>query len=471
MIVFCSACHRDLPAGVTSCPHCHTPVQTARRSEISSLGEQGTLGTASCPRCGSPQDPVSGVCPICSPAATGTSSGTPQDKQQEYVELDFEQATAPSTAPANKGPGTTSTTAALRQIQPGGSFRCWDLTRPYYSVGREGAKISLPDRHVSRRHLAVAQVGPDWLVINRSDKGMRVNGEALTQKTLRSGDILRIGQTWLVFAAGKAASPGKSLRSMAGRLVMGSGTRTAGPGTLEAPEDEVSETAQVRLLTGNRLVASSTGQPLLLGSHPLCAVRLSGTGIAPVHALLAWLLDGLHLLDLDSGRGTLLDGQPIRDSLVRDGQTVTVGEQTLTVRLAGDPCSPALSRASRRRNTPRNVALTVIYGPHTGETALLPLDRPVRLGSSAEDDLGLPREQLLAGGHLELKVIREGDKKQPSGQVLLRDLNNRGDIHVNREAISGSVTAAVGDVIQFGQPTPCSPTALLLHYDPCLDGW
>jgi pSer/pThr/pTyr-binding forkhead associated (FHA) protein len=345
------------------------------------------------------------------------------------------------------------------------------LTRPYYSIGRERAKIVLPDRHVSRRHLAVAQVGPDWLVINRSEHGMRINGEALTQKTLRSGDILRIGQTSLVFDAGKTSSPGKPLRSMAGLLAREPRARTAGLRTLETPEDDASDAAQVRLLAGQRLAASSTGQPLLLGSHPVCTVRLTGTGIAPVHALLTWLLDGLHLLDLDSGQGTLLDGQPVRDSLVHDGQAITVGEQTLSVRLAGDPCSPALSRASQRRSTPKNLALSVIYGPHTGETVLLPLDRPVRMGSTAEDDLSLPKERLLVNEHLELIVLRDGEKKQPSGQVAVHDLHNRGDIHITREKVAGTATATVGDVMQFGTTTPRSLTALFLHYDTRLEAW
>jgi len=234
MILSCPTCHKAIPAGSSSCPHCGTSVHSTTESH--SLGEQATLGAKCCPFCGRPMDPVSGTCTVCLPAAsssgTASSPGTHSRAVGECVELEFEKSSAAVKEPAGKAPDAASTTAALRQIRPGTTLLRWDLTRPYYSIGRERAKIVLPDRHVSRRHLAVAQVGPDWLVINRSEHGMRINGEALTQKTLRSGDILRIGQTSLVFDAGKTSSPGKPLRSMAGLLAREPRARTAGLRTL-----------------------------------------------------------------------------------------------------------------------------------------------------------------------------------------------------------------------------------------------
>src|SRR4051812_45131809 len=112
--------------------------------------------------------------------------------------------------------GPDSTCDCLLELRPGERFQPWELRRPYYSVGREGTKILLTDPRVSRRHLAVVRVGTDWLVINLSDKRLRVNGWEVGQKTLRSGDVLRIGHTWLVFCPGTQSRPSAPLRPMAG---------------------------------------------------------------------------------------------------------------------------------------------------------------------------------------------------------------------------------------------------------------
>jgi hypothetical protein len=186
---------------------------------------------------------------------------------------------------------------------------------------------------------------------------------------------------------------------------------------------------------------------------------LAGAGIAAFHALLTWLGDGLHLVDLDSGLGTLLDGQPKRDSLVRDGQTLTTGERQLKVALSGDLTAPGRMAGPA---TPM-VGLTAIHGPHTGETAFLPVGQPVRLGKSSQVALSLPREPTLAAEHVELTL------EVPSGQrprLHLRDLAGRGDVLVERKPIADSGTVRLGDVIQFGQPGRVGPTALFFHLDP-----
>src|SRR5205823_169122 len=105
-------------------------------------------------------------------------------------------ATSPRPAGAPVSSGLEPTRDYLLELQPGGRFQPWKLRRPYYSVGREGTKIILADPHVSRRHLAVVRVGKDWLAINLSDKQLRVNGWEVRQKTLRAGDVLRLGHTW-----------------------------------------------------------------------------------------------------------------------------------------------------------------------------------------------------------------------------------------------------------------------------------
>jgi pSer/pThr/pTyr-binding forkhead associated (FHA) protein len=363
----------------------------------------------------------------------------------------------------------------LLQLQPGGRFLPHPMPRPYYSVGREGAKIALADRRVSRRHLAVARVGPNWLAINLSTKRMRVNGCELRQKTLHAGDVVRLGDTWMVFVAGTPARPLPPLQPLPGkysRAALAAGSRTAFgfSGSIGSLEEEDS-IVQCSVYSGTRLLASSVGQPLLIGSHPLSAVPLAGPGVAPFHCLLTWLSAGLHLIDLDSGWGTQLDGQPIRVGWVTHGQKIRIGGQTLMVRLAGDPCGPMVDRVRRRRNTPAAVALTALYGPHAGQTVRLPPGRPFTLGRADDCDLSLSGERHLAQRQLELMLEPLADDRAMAPPVVLQVRDRAGTALINRQPVVGVGTASTGDVLQFGRPDRVASTALLLHYDLTLEAW
>jgi pSer/pThr/pTyr-binding forkhead associated (FHA) protein len=78
-------------------------------------------------------------------------------------------------------------------------------------VGRAAeADVSLPfDTEVSRLHAEVERVGGEWLLIDDglSSNGSYVNGERVAgRRRLRSGDVIRLGETVLVFR--NPADPG-----------------------------------------------------------------------------------------------------------------------------------------------------------------------------------------------------------------------------------------------------------------------
>ncbi len=436
----------------TVCTRTAAVAATAARPR-ESIGERGTLPT---------------------PAPTGLESAAPP--AEEFSELQFDSVSVARPTPAPPPPSGAALDPALDylvELQPGGRFRPWELRRPFYSVGREGAKISLADPRVSRRHLAVARAGPHWLAVNLSDKRLRVNGGELRQKTLRHGDVVRVGQTWLVFVAATPAQPPAPLRRMAGSLARPAAANDPGrpalPSATLGSLDEDESAAQISLHAGGVPVASSAGLPLLVGSHPACPAALSGPGVAPFHCVFTWLPDGPHVVDLSSPGGTLLGGAPVQDALVRDGQELTLGNEVLTVRLAGDPCAPAAARLRAARTTPTAVALTSIYGPHAGETAVLPPGRTVVLGHAPGADLHLPRDVTYVPPHLELTLVIPPGDVAPTIRVRVRE-EHRGVV-VNRVPVPGEGTMGLGDVLQFGPPQKVGPTALLAHYDVCLDSW
>src|SRR5262249_49384965 len=157
-----------------------------------------------------------------------------------------------------------------------------------------------------------------------------------------------------------------------------------------------------------------------------------------VHCLFAWLADGLHLIDLGSGFGTQLNGAPVRDEVVGNGHKVTVGTQGFTVKLAGDPKAPAAERAKRRRNTFPTLALAAFYGPHAGQTVLLPSGRPLVLGRADDADLSLPGETQIRPRQVELTLEAFADDGVAAPPVVVQVRDLAGGVVINRQGVPGA---------------------------------
>jgi hypothetical protein len=68
------------------------------------------------------------------------------------------------------------------------------------------------------------------------------------------------------------------------------------------------------------------GESIVLGSSADCDVQLIEPGVSPRHAEIC-LVDGNALLlkDLDSGTGTLLNGEPVIETLLGSGDEIRIG--------------------------------------------------------------------------------------------------------------------------------------------------
>lgn len=98
--------------------------------------------------------------------------------------------------------------------------RQFDLTQPVHSVGRDSSSsIRLFDTEVSRRHAEFRLAPGGWRIVDvGSANGTFVNGEPIKDHVLQPGDRVQIGQSVLVFSAGKGDSPGGS--DLADRISM-----------------------------------------------------------------------------------------------------------------------------------------------------------------------------------------------------------------------------------------------------------
>lgn len=90
--------------------------------------------------------------------------------------------------------------------------RQFDLSEPVYTVGRDSTnQMRLHDTEVSRRHAEFRKAGGIYRLIDvGSANGTYVNNQQVRDVELRSGDHIRIGQSILVFSAGRTALHGNS---------------------------------------------------------------------------------------------------------------------------------------------------------------------------------------------------------------------------------------------------------------------
>lgn len=78
---------------------------------------------------------------------------------------------------------------------------CVAVTEEPISIGRsDDADIQLMDVNVSREHARVERGDEDWTLIdNDSSNGVFVNGSKTSEKDLRDGDLITIGEFELIF--------------------------------------------------------------------------------------------------------------------------------------------------------------------------------------------------------------------------------------------------------------------------------
>ncbi|MBL8799730.1 MAG: GAF domain-containing protein [Planctomycetia bacterium] len=105
----------------------------------------------------------------------------------------------------------------IKGVDEGKQF---ELTGAVFAVGRDAASgLRLHDTEVSRRHAEFRLMDGGYHVLDvGSANGTFVNNQPVKDALLRSGDHVQIGQTILVFSAGKPASQGPS--DLADRISM-----------------------------------------------------------------------------------------------------------------------------------------------------------------------------------------------------------------------------------------------------------
>jgi hypothetical protein len=111
-----------------------------------------------------------------------------------------------------------------------------------------------------------------------------------------------------------------------------SATFVEGPGQV-APAVPAAGEAGLVLLEGDRVADTyRLGQATTLGRMAGCDIVLTDPGASRRHAQIVRGDDGFAITDLGSTNGTLVNGEPVRERLLVDGDRITIGSTVFEFR-------------------------------------------------------------------------------------------------------------------------------------------
>lgn len=178
---------------------------------------------------------------------------------------------------------------------------------------RSRVHLPLPSPLVSRAHALIVLDGDDVFVRDLASRNkLFVNGTAVREIALRQGNLLEIGpyrfRCWAGFN-------GPVIR-----------------------EEELPPQARVTLARSGRSHALE-GRSFLIGRRPECDLPLPLQTVSRVHAVI-FQRGGRHFVrDLNSRAGTLVNGQPIREVELSEGDELQIAAFTLRYQADGAPAN------------------------------------------------------------------------------------------------------------------------------------
>ena len=182
-------------------------------------------------------------------------------------------------------------------------------------------------------------------------------------------------------------------------------------------------------------------QTIRIGRDPANDLVLKSPDVSRKHAELTLTPQGWLLKDLGSTNGTKVNGQPVKEKLLSDGDELAFGPVTVKAEL------PGAAGATRVRSTRVRTAPPKLVGADGKEVVL---DKPTLLvGRESSCDVVLPVESVSAR-HAELKVTPQG--------VMVRDLGSTNGTFVNGQKVTekllGDGDEVAFDVVKFKLAAP-----------------
>ncbi len=207
------------------------------------------------------------------------------------------------------------------------AFR-WNYTlldREVY-IGRSRENhIVLPHPEVSRHQAVIQREGNQYIAVDRSGKGLKVNGNTSEKMFLKQGDLLRVGAFRLIFESDQPEDKPSDTMTWESTIDIPLQDR---------PNEKVGKCELVvvqgpdegkRISIGNEVIRVGRS---IRGNFPL-----SDKTISNVHLEIESTAAGIQVRDMGSTNGTRIDGRSIQSQTIEIDSEIRIGKTTLKISL------------------------------------------------------------------------------------------------------------------------------------------
>lgn len=209
-----------------------------------------------------------------------------------------------------------------------------------YTIGRaDDNQLVLDNPSISPRHARILAQNQIYMLRDLgSDQGTYVNGHRITQKTLMTGDLVRLGDLEL-----EVVDP------------------LLDPKT--ALEQKWSLVACSSWLSGQefQLVPAAGQKTLRVGRGAHCEVTFPGTHLSREHVSLELREDSILVTDMNSANGTFINDEPVTQGVMRPGDKLRLDVYSFLV--LGPQSVEALSDRARLLEAQRQKGKKALQSP------------------------------------------------------------------------------------------------------------
>jgi pSer/pThr/pTyr-binding forkhead associated (FHA) protein len=202
-----------------------------------------------------------------------------------------------------------------------------ELWKDCTTIGRSrDSDIFLEDVTVHRKQASIVHTAAGYTL--RDDHGNGdcfVNGQAITQHNLQSGDEVSFGQTKMIFYANEGTRPFQLPSSRGKELYLGKDI-----------DPQSTAIARLHISTTQNTMQSIELEPgMTIGRSRECDIFLEDLTVSRHHATIQESVPGMYeVIDNKSATGTFVNGRPVTRHKLQEGDVIQVGNTRFTFTIA-----------------------------------------------------------------------------------------------------------------------------------------
>jgi pSer/pThr/pTyr-binding forkhead associated (FHA) protein len=204
-----------------------------------------------------------------------------------------------------------------------------ELCKDCTTIGRSrDSDIFLEDVAVHRKQASILYTPEGYLL--HDDHGSRdsfVNGKPIHEQLLNNGDQLLFGNTLMTFYAHEGTRPFQLPSSRGRELLIG-----------RQPDPAASTIARLQLTNTHSPVNIDNFEVLpemVIGRSRECDIFLEDLTVSRHHAVIKELSNHQYeIVDNHSATGTFVNGRPVKQHILQEGDVIQIGNNRFTFRLS-----------------------------------------------------------------------------------------------------------------------------------------